>query len=76
MFKLPLLSGREVIQILIKHFGFTFASQKGSHIKLHKRLPLRTITTIIPDHHELARGTLRGVLELAEVSEEEFLNCI
>lgn len=71
--KLPMLSGQEVVRILTRHFGFFFISQKGSHIKLQKQTEGRTVTTIVPDHKELARGTLRGILRLAEISEDEFL---
>ena len=67
-------SGKEVIKILSREFGFSFISQKGSHVKLRKKLGNRVITTIVPLHKELVRGTLFGVLELAEVSEEDFRN--
>lgn len=66
-------SGKKVVKILCKDFNFAVISQKGSHIKLRKTLQRRTITTIIPLHKELAHGTLRGILELAEVNLEEFL---
>lgn len=65
-------SGKEVVKVLIREFGFYFISQKGSHVKLKKKIKGRTIMTIIPMHRELARGTLLGILELAEVSEEDF----
>jgi predicted RNA binding protein YcfA (HicA-like mRNA interferase family) len=67
-------SGREVIKILRKDFDFSFVSQKGSHVKLRKIIRGRKITAIIPLHKELAPGTLRGVLDLAEIDLEEFLN--
>ncbi|MEK9183913.1 MAG: type II toxin-antitoxin system HicA family toxin [Patescibacteria group bacterium] len=47
-------------------------SQKGSHVKLRRKLGDKIITTIVPLHKELTRGTLLGVLELAEISEEDF----
>ena len=62
-------SGKQVIKILCKYFGFAVVSQKGSHVKLRNK----TLTTIVPMHKELARGTFRGILELAEVTEEDFL---
>ena len=65
-------SGKEVVKILIREFGFSFVVQKGSHIKLRKKVRGRTITTIVPVHRELAYGTFLGVLELAEIEEEEF----
>jgi len=61
-----------VIRILEREFGFFIVSQKGSHVKLRRKVAGRTITTIVPLHKELAHGTLLGTLELAEVSEEEF----
>lgn len=67
-------SGKEIIKILSREFGFSFTSQKGSHVKLRKKLGNRIITTIVPLHKELARGTLLGALELAEISEEDFRN--
>jgi len=68
------ISGKEVIKILCRGFGFSLISQKGSHVKLQKKLANRTITTIVPLHKELAKGTLFGVLKLAEVEEEDFSN--
>lgn len=65
-------SGKAVIQILVKYFSFQIVSQKGSHVKLRKDESNPTITTIVPIHRELARGTLRSVLKLAEVDFEEF----
>jgi len=65
-------SGKEVIKILCREFGFYFVSQKGSHVKLRKRADGQEITTIVPLHKELAMGTLKGVLDLAQVDEEDF----
>jgi predicted RNA binding protein YcfA (HicA-like mRNA interferase family) len=61
-----------VIKILCREFGFYFVSQKGSHIKLKKRIGAKEVITIVPLHKELAIGTLKGVLALAEVDEKEF----
>jgi len=66
------LSGKEVVKVLCREFGFSFISQKGSHIKLQKRISNRTITTIVPTHKELVKGTLLGILRLAEVDERDF----
>ena len=65
-------SGKQVIKILCLKFGFSFVSQRGSHIKLRKTFKDLVRTTIVPNHKELARGTLKGVLELAGVDEKEF----
>ncbi len=66
------LSGKKVIKILCREFGFYFVSQKGSHVKLRKNINNKEINTIVPIHKELAHGTLKGILELAEVDEKEF----
>jgi len=66
------LSGRKAIKILCREFGFYFVSQRGSHVKLKKRVSGQEVITIVPLHKELALGTLRGVLELAKVDEKEF----
>lgn len=66
------LSGKKVIKILCKEFGFYFISQKGSHAKLKKTMISREVITIVPLHKELTIGTLKGVLELAEVNKKDF----
>jgi predicted RNA binding protein YcfA (HicA-like mRNA interferase family) len=74
MSKLPIISGEEVVKILEKGFGFEFVSQKGSHIKLRKVVDGKTITTVVPNHKELMTGTLRGVLDLAKIDIEDFVD--
>ncbi len=68
------LSGKKVIKILCREFGFFLVSQKGSHVKLRKRIKGQEITTVVPLHRELAPGTLKGVLDLAQVNEKDFWN--
>jgi len=67
------VSGKRVVSVLTKQFGFTVVSQKGSHVKLKKRLESGDIITIVPMHKELAFGTLRGVLRLARVDYAQFI---
>jgi predicted RNA binding protein YcfA (HicA-like mRNA interferase family) len=66
------ISGRKVIKILCRDFGFYFVSQKGSHVKLRKRINHKEIATIVPLHKELAPVTLKGVLKLAQIEEKDF----
>lgn len=70
------LSGKEVIKVLCREFGFYFISQKGSHVKLRRKIQKKEIITIVPLHKELAPGTLKGILDLAEINIEEFLKKI
>ena len=69
MSKLPILSGRECVQIL-KKYGFKFRRQKGSHIIL--RNPSSKITLTIPDHKTLDRGTLRAILRQSGLHIKQF----
>ena len=70
--KLPLLSGKEVIKALGK-LGYTVNDQKGSHI--HLRHSVRRPLTI-PNHPEVARGTLRIIIKDADISIEKFLELL
>jgi predicted RNA binding protein YcfA (HicA-like mRNA interferase family) len=72
--KLVGFSGREVIAILEKSFGFLFVSQKGSHVKLRKIFDGKRVTVIVPEHKELAQGTLRNILKQAAIDQEVFLS--
>lgn len=65
-------SGKQIVKILEREFSFHVVSQKGSHVKMARKLSGKKVTTIVPQHSELARGTLRGVLELAQIEEEDF----
>ncbi len=58
MQKLPLLSGREVVKIF-KRLGWEVARQRGSHIILVKEGHIATLS--VPDHRQVAKGTLRSV---------------
>ncbi|SDY53560.1 Predicted RNA binding protein YcfA, dsRBD-like fold, HicA-like mRNA interferase family [Proteiniborus ethanoligenes] len=72
--KYPVLSPNEIIKALEK-IGFQKISQKGSHAKYKKfGNPSRVI--IIPMHDEVAKGTLKSILEQADLPLEEFLNLL
>jgi len=73
MQKIPLLSGREVVKVFIR-LGWEVARQRGSHIILVKEGHIATLS--IPDHHEVARGTLRSLIARAGLTIEEFLNVL
>lgn len=72
MRKLEKISGKDCIKILCNKFGFNVIRQKGSHIVLRKETPEGAIGTVVPNHKELKVGTLKGILELAKVKEEDF----
>lgn len=72
MLKLKGISGKTCIKILCNKFGFFIARQKGSHVVLKKETSQGTIGTVVPNHPELKIGTLKGILELAKIKEEDF----
>lgn len=76
MSKLRKISGKECIKILCNKFGFSVIRQKGSHVILRKETPDGSIGTVVPNHKELKLGTLKGILELARIKEEEFAEYI
>ncbi len=59
MSQLPRLSGRELVKVLCK-VGFVVKRQQGSHIVLRRENPWAQ--SVVPDHKELDRGTLRAIL--------------
>ncbi len=73
MQKLKKISGKDCVKILCNKFGFRAVRQKGSHIVLRKETPEGDIGTVVPNHKELKIGTLKGILELAKIDEEEFV---
>jgi len=66
------ISGKDCVRILCNKFGFEFARQSGSHVVLKKETPKGKIGTVVPLHKELKTGTLKGILEMAKISEEDF----
>ncbi|WP_461834388.1 type II toxin-antitoxin system HicA family toxin [Desulfothermus sp.] len=67
---LPRISGREAISALSK-IGYEIDRQKGSHIVLRQiNSPHRRI--VVPDHREIAKGTLRKIIKQVGLTVEEF----
>jgi predicted RNA binding protein YcfA (HicA-like mRNA interferase family) len=69
--KLPILSAKDVIKILRK-LGFKVHRQTGSHIHLWN--DERKLLVTVPNHPELAKGTLISIMKQAKVSRVEFLS--
>ena len=68
--KLPALSGRDVVRAFAAA-GWETARQRSSHIILVKRGSIATLS--VPDHREVAKGTLRSLIRDAGFSVEEFV---
>jgi predicted RNA binding protein YcfA (HicA-like mRNA interferase family) len=67
---LPRVSGREVVGALTR-VGYEKDRQRGSHIVMRQTAPPHRRLTV-PDHDEIAKGTLRAILREAGLSLEEF----
>ena len=68
--KLPVVSGGEAVKAFRK-LGYEFDEQHGSHMILrHAAPPHRRLS--IPNHKELAKGTLRALIREAGLTVEEF----
>ena len=73
MAQLPKLSGREVVKVFEK-LGWEIARQRGSHIIMSKKDHLATLS--IPNHKEVAKGTLRSLIRSARLTVLEFLSAV
>lgn len=69
MSKLPQVSGSDVVRALQKA-GFSVRRQHGSHIILRREDPFAQ--TVVPNHRQLDRGTLRAILRQTDLSVDEF----
>ena len=68
--KYPVLSPNQIIRTM-KKFGFYKISQKGSHAKFINDSTEKIF--IIPMHNEIAKGTLKSILEQADIELDVFL---
>lgn len=66
------ISGYDAVKILCNHFGFKISGRSGSHVRLAKETLEGKIGTVVPMHSQLKIGTLKGILRLAKIPEEEF----
>ncbi|WP_025209109.1 type II toxin-antitoxin system HicA family toxin [Hippea sp. KM1] len=74
MSNLPRISGRELAAALSK-IGYVKDRQKGSHMVLRQiAYPHRRI--VVPDHSEIAKGTLRKIIKETGLTVEEFKNLL
>ncbi|HEY3857963.1 MAG TPA: type II toxin-antitoxin system HicA family toxin [Verrucomicrobiae bacterium] len=66
---LPVISGRKAVRVF-EELGWQIARQRGSHIIMVKTGEMETLS--IPDHKEVAKGTLRSLIRSAGITVEEF----
>ena len=73
MAAVPLLSGQEVVRVF-SSLGWSVSRQRGSHIIMTKEGEIATLS--IPNHKEVARGTLRSLIRDANLTTDEFVAAI
>ena len=73
MASVPVLRGCEVVRVF-ESFGWELARQSASHTILVKEG--ETATLSVPDHREVAKGTLRSLICTAGLTVSEFVSAI
>jgi len=69
MGKLKVISGKRLVQIFEK-FGWVEVRSKSNHIIMIKSGEIVTLS--IPDHDEVAKGTLRSLIRSAGITTDEY----
>ncbi len=75
MSKVPSANYEQVIRAL-RRDGWVVVRQKGSHIRLQKHTPEKTLKLTIPAHRPIKRSTLSHILKQAELSVDAFINLL
>ncbi len=70
MAQLPAISGAKAVRAFEK-VGWTQDRQRGSHAVMLK--PGRNVSLSVPQHRELAPGTLRALIRAAGMTVDEFV---
>ena len=71
MSRLPVVSGKDLVRAF-EQVGYALSHQTGSHIILrHASTPHRHLS--IPNHREIAKGTLRGLIRDAGLTVDELI---
>jgi predicted RNA binding protein YcfA (HicA-like mRNA interferase family) len=70
MSRLPVISGKKLCKVLAS-LGYKIDHQTGSHMILRNmNAPHRRLT--VPNHKEIAKGTLRSIIRNSGLTVEEF----
>ena len=70
---LPVVSGREVVRAFEKD-GWIMVRQRGSHMILVKDGRIASLS--VPDHREVARGTLRSLIRSSGLTVDQFVKLV
>lgn len=73
MSKLPNISGKECVKAL-ERIGFYERRRESSHVIMRRDEPFAQV--VVPDHSEIAKGTLRAMIRDIELSVEGFVSLL
>lgn len=71
MTKVPSLNYDRVVRAL-RRDGRVVVRQRGSHIRLQKHTPDKTLKLVVPAHQPIKRSTPSHILKQAHLTVEEF----
>lgn len=75
MSKIPSLPYDRVVRALQRD-GWTIVRQRGSHLRLQKRVGDELLKVTIPAHRPIKRSTLAHILKQARLEVEAFLQLL
>jgi predicted RNA binding protein YcfA (HicA-like mRNA interferase family) len=75
MTKVPSLNYDKVVNAL-RRAGWVVVRQRGSHIRLQKHTPDKTLKLTIPAHRPIKRSTLSHIIKQANLSVEDFISLL
>ncbi len=75
MSKVPSLKYTSVIKAL-RRDGWVVVRQKGSHIRLQKRVEEETLKITVPAHNPIKRSTLSHIIKQAHLTVDEFVELL
>jgi predicted RNA binding protein YcfA (HicA-like mRNA interferase family) len=73
--KVPSLPYTQIVHALQRD-GWTVVRQRGSHLRLHKRLGEELLKITVPAHRPVKRSTLAHILKQARLELDRFLQLL
>ena len=75
MSKVPSVAYTGIIRALQRD-GWTVVRQRGSHVRVQKRMGNEVLKIIVPAHRTVKRSTLAHILKEARLDVDEFLKLL
>ena len=75
MTKVPSVAYTQVVRALQRD-GWTIVRQRGSHIRLQKRIGDEVLKLTVPAHRPIKRSTLAAIVKQARLEVERFLELL